>query len=87
MKIKDGFVLRELAGNYVVVAVGPASKEFNGVIRMNNTGAFLWRILDSGADEQALVSALLKEYDVDKETAKNDVSSFLKMVKEAELVE
>ena len=42
MKIKEGFILREVAGNYIVVAVGSAVKQFNGVITLNETGAFLW---------------------------------------------
>ena len=43
MKIKQGFMLREVAGNYVVVAVGEASKKFNGVINLNESGAFIWK--------------------------------------------
>lgn len=87
MKIKKGFVLRELAGSYVVVAVGAAAKEFNGVIKLNKTGAFLWRILQNGSDEESLVSAMLQEYDIDSETAKNDVFAFVKKIQDAGLVE
>ena len=46
MKIKQGFILREVAGSYLVVAVGEAVKRFNGVINLNETGAFLWRLLE-----------------------------------------
>ncbi|NLK39519.1 MAG: PqqD family protein [Clostridiales bacterium] len=87
MKTKNGFVLRELAGNHVVVAVGEAAKEFNGVIRLNKTGAFLWSKLQSGSDEESLVAALLEEYDIDPDTAKKDVSAFVQKIQEAGLVE
>lgn len=87
MKIKKGFVLRELAGKHVVVAVGEAAREFNGIIRLNNTGAFLWNKLQSGTDDEALVTALLDEYDIDSSTAKQDVSTFVKTIREAGLIE
>ena len=86
MKIKSGLILREVAENYIVVAVGEAVKEFNGLINLNSTGAFLWKILEKGAEEEDLVKALLEEYEIDEETAKNDVSLFVKKIKEAKLV-
>ena len=49
MKIKDGFILREVAGSFVVVAVGKRAGEFNGVINLNQTSAFMWRMLEKGA--------------------------------------
>ena len=71
MKIKEGYILREVADNYLVVAVGGAVKDFKGVITLNETGAFLWKALEKGADEQSLVSSLLDEYDVKKEQAES----------------
>ena len=86
MKIKDGFILREVAGSSIVVAVGDAVKEFNGVINLNETGAFLWKQIEKGADESALISALLDEYDVDKETAEKDVKIFIEKLQQAKLL-
>jgi hypothetical protein len=86
MKIKDGYLLREVAGNYIVVAVGEAVKEFNGVINLNDTGAFLWRILQDGATEEELLNALLTEYEVEKELAEKDVKAFVAKLTEAKLV-
>jgi hypothetical protein len=77
MKIKDGFILREVAGNYIVVAVGDAVKEFNGVINLNETGAFLWERLNEDTCVEALVAALLGEYDVDEKTARQAVEAFV----------
>ena len=45
MKIKNGFILRNVSDAYVVVAVGEAAKDFNGMITLNETGAFLWKTL------------------------------------------
>jgi len=87
MKIKEGFVLREVAGSYVVVAVGKAVKTFNGIINLNDTGAFLWKQLEKGSNLDGLKSALLAEYDVDEEIAERDAKKFLDKVTEAGLVE
>lgn len=86
MKIKDGFILREVADSYVVVAVGEAVKSFNGVINLNETGALLWKTLEKGADENDLVQALLNEYEVERELAENDVKLFIKKLTEAGLI-
>ncbi|MBQ9734595.1 MAG: PqqD family protein [Clostridia bacterium] len=86
MKIKEGFILREVAGNYIVVAVGDAVKGFNGVINLNETGAFLWRILEKGSDEKGMLDALLAEYDVSEEIAAKDVKTFIDKLTEAGLV-
>ena len=86
MKIKDGFVIREVAGSFIVVAVGEAVKNFNGIINLNETGAFLWKILESGATKEELVAKLLEEYDVDEKTAMEDVGKFINKLSEAKLV-
>ncbi len=86
MKIKEGFILREIAGSYIVVAVGDAVKSFNGVISLNQTGAFLWKALADGGDENTLLKALLDEYDVEEELAKRDIALFLAKLKSANLL-
>lgn len=87
MKIKQGFILREVADSFLVVAVGDAVKQFNGVINLNETGAFLWRLLEKGATEEELKVALLNEYDVDGETAARDIKAFLEKLENANLVD
>ncbi len=87
MKIKEGFILREVAGSFIVVAVGNRVKEFNGIINLNETGAFLWKMLEKGADEDGLKKALLEEYDVTEEIAERDIRSFVDRIKEAGLTE
>lgn len=87
MKIKEGFVLRKIADTYVVVAVGEATKNFKGMITLNETGGFLWEELSKGASAGDLEKALLSEYDIDENTAKCDVEKFIKSVNEAGFVE
>ena len=69
MKIKSDYLLRKVADSYVVVPVGKATVDFNGMINLNETGAFLWQQLQKDADEETLLKAMLMEYEVDEETA------------------
>ena len=87
MKIKPDFILKKIAGSYVVVPIRSAAVNFNAVIKLSETGALLWERLSRGAEKSELVDALLSEYDVDEETASRDVDKFLSKLKEADLVE
>ena len=69
MIIKKGFMLRNVAGNNIVVAVGEASKHFSGVITLNETGAFLWNLLTVETTKEELLKSLLNEYDISEEVA------------------
>ena len=79
MKIKDGYLLREVAGSFVVVSLG--NLDFDGMIRLNETGELLWRALEKGASEADLVSLLLKEYRVTEEIASRDVALFIEKLR------
>ena len=81
MKLKEGFVLREVAGKTVAL---PTSGELdlNMMITLNGTGAFLWEKLQNETDENGLVAALLAEYDVDEATARRSVAAFTAKLKE-----
>ena len=76
MRIKDGFLLRETAGKYIVLPLG-GELDLGSLITLNETGAFLWRLLENGASREELVEALLEEYDVDKERAEKDLDVLL----------
>lgn len=77
MKLKDGFILRSVAGETVVVPTGN-DLDLNMMITLNETGKFLWQRLEQGAEESELVAALLGEYDVDEQTAEAHVTAFVK---------
>ena len=87
MKIKSGFILRTVAGNNVVVAIGEQSKNFNGVIKLNESGLVLWKKLSAGADKAELVSALLDEYDITADIAETDVDRFVGVLRDAGAIE
>lgn len=80
MKIRDTYILRSVAGENLVVAVG-ANVNFNSVMTLNESGKFLWEKLTADTTKEALIDALLSEYDVDKETAERDVSAFIEKLK------
>ena len=82
MKMKSGFVMREVAGQYVVIAIGEASKTFHGMIKLNSTGKDIWEGLESGFEEQQIVDLLMDKYQVSKEQVREDVQEFLKQMKE-----
>lgn len=76
MKIKKGFVLRVVGGEHVVVPVGEMSKQFHGMINLNETGAFLWRFFSEEHSLEEGVAALCSEYAVEEERASADVQRF-----------
>lgn len=87
MKIKKDFMLRTVGGQHMVVATGITSRTFNGMLRLNEVGAFLWDRLTVGAEKEDLVNALLGEYAVDTTTATADVEAFLKQLGEVGVFE
>ena len=87
MKLKYKFVVKSVAGKSVAVAVGNDNGSFNGMIKLNETGEFLWEILTEEKTEDELVKALLAEYDIDEETAKKDVHAFLDTLSEKGFLE
>ncbi|MFR2407169.1 MAG: PqqD family protein [Eubacterium callanderi] len=87
MKIKNGYMLREVAGEAVVVPTGEATLNFQGIISLNETGALLWKELEQGCEKKDLVQALLDEYEVDAETAEKDVNEFLQRADDAGLID
>lgn len=87
MKIKEGFVLRSIAGSNIVVPVGAASVDFNGMITLNDSAAFLWKELEKGSDVDGLTAALLREYDVDEDTARSCSADFVNKLNEAGCLE
>ena len=87
MKIKSGFVLRQLADTWVVLPLLSQSLNFNGMLTLNETGAFLWRRLEEGSDTKALATALCDESEVTEEQALADVESFLATLREADCID
>lgn len=88
MKTREGFMLRKLGNEYVVVALGSAAENFSGIIRLNEAGSLLWERLSKGIDDKSqLVDILLSTYDVERGVAAKDVDEFLSKLKHSGLVE
>lgn len=83
MKLKENFVLRKVADTWVVLAIGAASVDFNGMLTLNNTGAMLWELLEKGGDRESLADALTSEYEVSREQALADVDTFYQKLVQA----
>ena len=86
MKTKKGFMLRSVGNRHVVVAIGKASEEFNGLITLNDSGAFLWTELSKGCTYDELLAKMLETYEVDEATAKAGLDQFLKTARDADLI-
>lgn len=88
MKIKDGFMLREIVGTWLVVPIGERVVDFNGMITLSDTGAFLWNIMsEKDCSEEELISALLSEYEVDRVITEVDVRDFLETLEAMRIIE
>ena len=83
MKLNPDFVMRQVAGTWVVIPFGEAAGRLNGMISLNETGAFLWKALEEGSRESDLVDRLLAEYAVSREIAQADVAAFLRTLRRA----
>ncbi len=81
MKIKNGFVIRAVGGEYVVVPVGERTKTFHGMINLNETGAFMWNFFTEEHSVQECVDALCAEYEVERAQAEADVCQFIETLK------
>lgn len=86
MQIKKELIKREIMGDTILVPVGKTVLENNGLFVLNELGAFLWERLPTAEDTEALVNAVLQEYEVDEVTARADVTAFLGQLQELEIV-
>ncbi len=77
MRINKEFVLREIAGDYVIIPTGQTVLEFNGLITVNEVGVSLWNMLQKEVTEDDLVKGILEEYEVEEDVAREDIREFI----------
>lgn len=77
MRIEKEFVLREIAGDCIIIPTGSTVLEFNGLITVNEVGVTLWKMLQDEVTLEQLVQGVLAEYDVEEEVAREDIQEFL----------
>ena len=85
MKLKNGFILKEIAGEYVVVAVDSALN-LDGMITLNDTARTMWLCLEDGTDMDGLTKALTDEYEVTNELARSAAEQFVARLKELDFL-
>ena len=86
LKIDKEFVLREIAGDYVIIPTGRTILEFNGLITVNEVGVSIWKMLQEDVTLEELVQGILEEYDVEESIARQDVGEFIDKLIENEML-
>ena len=87
MKATSEVVLREIAGESLLIPVGQTALKIHGMITLSESGLLLWKRLQTECTEDELVEALLTEYQVDRETAAADVKAFIRQMQEVGILE
>lgn len=77
MRVEKEFVLREIAGDYIIIPTGKTVLEFNGLVTVNEVGVSLWKMLQEDVTFEQLVAGILEEYDVEEAVAAEDIREFL----------
>ena len=87
MNIKKDFVLRLVAGTWIVLPLGAEAVDFGGMLTLNESGLMLWKLLEQGSTREALAQALTDEYEVTSEQALADVDEYLGKLERAGCLE
>lgn len=85
MKLTNGLYLSEMGSEFVVMADEP--RVFNGVIKLNKSGAFLFELLQKDTSYDDVLQAVLEKYEVDEETAQDDIDEYIEIFDKAGLIE
>ena len=87
MKLKYKFVVRKVSGTAVAVAVGDDCVKFNGMVKLNPTGEFIFKMLNSGETTVAdIAAAVTNKYDVDEKTATKAVAEYIETLRNRGLI-
>ena len=87
MKIKKNYVMREVAGQAIVIAIGEESERFKGMINLNRTGKDVWKYLEKDLDLPEIAKKIAEKYEVDKYTAMQDIESMTDRLYKAGVLE
>ena len=87
MKIKDGFVLRNVIDEHMIMPTGENIAEFTGAVVLNEVSAMLYKLLEKSTSREDLLTAMLNQYDVDEETASTDLDEILETFEQIGLLE
>ena len=88
MRIKKGFVLEKVGDSYLACATGKLAREFSGLVKLNETGAFIWSIFaDGDVTIDLAAEKMIAEYDISKEIAIKDIEAFAENLKKNGILE
>ena len=87
MKIIKDFILREVVGETVLIPTGETALQFNGIISLNPVSALIWKGLEAGKDEDAILADILAEFDVAEDVARADLQEFLQGMRKSQILE
>jgi methyltransferase-like protein len=87
MKIKEDLMLRNIAGEWILVPMGERLLEFNGLIKVNKSGSFILNLIENEKTKKEIIEAVLEQYEVDEETAIREVDTFLQTLVDAHILE
>ena len=86
-RIREGFILREIAGEYTIIPVDDESLISNAIMAPNDSAAFLWKAFEKPSTIEDVVVQGLQEYDVAEETIRNSTEHFVKESLEYKILE
>lgn len=86
MRLKDDFILHNTGEDFVIIATGEATKNFNGIIKLNNMGGEIVSFLSNDISEEDIVKAIIEKYEVDYDTAKEDIKNILDSLRKAGVI-
>ena len=87
MKIKGEYVLREIAGDYILIPIGKTALEMNGMITMDEVGVTIWKGIQEEQDPEEILSTILNTYEVEEKEARKDMEEFFEKLLDAGLIE
>ncbi|WP_294725549.1 PqqD family protein [uncultured Fusobacterium sp.] len=86
MRLKDDFILHNTGEDFVIIATGEATKNFNGIIKLNNMGGEIVGLLTTDISEEEIIKAIVEKYEVEYETAKEDILNLLDSLRKAGVI-
>lgn len=81
MKINENYILRQISDMWVVLPLESAALDFNGMMTVNESGCFLWNLLEKGCEREELIAAMSAEYDAPRDVIEADVDAFVEKLK------
>lgn len=86
-KANPNYILREIAGEAVLVAIGAEIADFCGIVTLNTSAKVIWKALEQGATKQQLVQKLLETFELTEERAEEDVEKVLQLLQEHGMID